>query len=353
VKIPIRNLFYLLCYAWDVLDRADELEVGESTAPELENLVAEVLAGGIERLLRRGLEQGYVELREDSKILRGRIDVQQTIKRVLDRRREAHVITEELSPDVLTNQILKASIATLLRFPTLHRTSRERIAGLYHALRGVSEIRVSASSFYRVRLHTNNREYGVLMSICEMLHRYAVADETGSGMRFVDFVRDETKMRKLFQMFVTNFYRRRQQEYGVEPEAFPWHSSAAHHSAIVALPGLHTDIVLSSTAKKIVVETKYMPEPFRKRFGKTILRSTHVNQIFAYMQNVEARDHSRRPVEGILLYPATTGGFCLKWTLFGHPLTSAAVDLSKTWSEIEGELLLLIGLSEPNVSFVV
>ena len=101
MKIPIRNLFYLLCYAWDVLDRADELEVGTSDTPDLENLMAEVLASGIEHLLRRGMEQGYVEIREDSKVIRGRVDFQQTVKRFLDRRREAHIVTEELSPDIL------------------------------------------------------------------------------------------------------------------------------------------------------------------------------------------------------------------------------------------------------------
>jgi 5-methylcytosine-specific restriction enzyme subunit McrC len=345
VKIPIRNLFYLLCYAWDVLDRADELEVGNSTAPDLENLTAEVLATGVEHLLRRGLERGYVETRQDSNVIRGRIDFQQTIKRFLDRRREAHVVTEELSPDTLTNQLLRASLGALLRFATLTTENRERIAGLHHALRGVSEIRISGSSFYRVRLHTNNREYRVLMSICELLHRYALPDETGFGMRFVDFVRDDVKMRKLFQMFVTNFYRRRQRLYSVNAEAFSWHDSGACHSDEVALPGLHTDIVLTSPVKKIVVETKYMPQPFYKRFGKTILRASHVNQLFAYMQNVEAWDHSRHPVEGVLLYPAVAGAFRLEWRLFGHSFTVAAVDLSKNWQGIERQLLEIVDIA--------
>ena len=122
----------------------------------------------------------------------------------------------------------------------------------------------------------------------------------------------------------------------------------------MVLPGLRTDIVLTTLEKKIVVETKYMPEPFHKRFGKTMLRSAHLNQIFAYMQNVAARDHIARPVEGILLYPATEKPFRLQWTLFGRPLTSAAVDLSATWKDIETQLLQLvnvpIGGTAPHIS---
>ena len=57
VRIPIKNLFYLLCYAWDVLEQGDATEVGTVEAPDLENLMASVLATRLERLMRRGLER--------------------------------------------------------------------------------------------------------------------------------------------------------------------------------------------------------------------------------------------------------------------------------------------------------
>jgi 5-methylcytosine-specific restriction enzyme subunit McrC len=66
VTIPIKNLFYLLCYAWDVLEEGEAAEVGTVEAPDLENLMAFVLIGRLERLLRRGLERDYQEHREDS-----------------------------------------------------------------------------------------------------------------------------------------------------------------------------------------------------------------------------------------------------------------------------------------------
>jgi 5-methylcytosine-specific restriction enzyme subunit McrC len=119
VKIPIRNLFYLLCYAWDVLDRADDIQVGPLAGPDLENLFAVVLATGVEQQLRRGLERNYLEFREDSKCIRGRVDFQETVKRALFRRKEAHVVGEELSADTLSNRIIKSTIRTLLSFSTL------------------------------------------------------------------------------------------------------------------------------------------------------------------------------------------------------------------------------------------
>jgi 5-methylcytosine-specific restriction endonuclease McrBC regulatory subunit McrC len=55
----------------------------------------------MERLLRRGLEQDYRERQEDSRSLRGRIDFQETTKRMLLRQGLANIISDELSPDTL------------------------------------------------------------------------------------------------------------------------------------------------------------------------------------------------------------------------------------------------------------
>jgi hypothetical protein len=69
-----------------------------------------------------------------------------------------------------------------------------------------------------------------------------------------------------------------------------------------------------------------------------------VNQIFAAMQSVEAWEQRRRPVEGILLYPAVAEAFRLRSELFGHSFTVTAVDLSRNWREIETQLLTIIGV---------
>jgi 5-methylcytosine-specific restriction enzyme subunit McrC len=342
VEIPIKNLFYLLYCAWDVLDYADEVEVGSIAAPDLENLMASVLAAGIDRILRRSLERDYQERRADSLYIQGRIDFQETTKRMLPRRMAAHVVSDNLSADTLANRILKAGVKTLLAFPTLSSDNRGELAGLYQGLREVRDLRVCVGDFFRVRLHGNNREYRVLLSVCEMIHRYVLPTEETVGTRFTDFRRDDAKMRKLFQLFVTNFYRRRQNVYRVSVEAFPWSRSSEHHDSSVSLPRLETDIILASSQMKIVIETKFVGRIFDERYGKRTLRPSNVNQVFAYMQNTETRDQHKRSVRGILLYAGIDGPFLLDWTLFGKPLRAVAVDLTEEWSDIEVQLLNVV-----------
>jgi 5-methylcytosine-specific restriction enzyme subunit McrC len=322
-------------------------------APDLENLMASVIAKPLERLLRRGLERDYQEKREDATCIRGRIEFQETAKRMLRRRGAAHVVFDELSPDTLANRILKAAINTLLRFETLASSNREELAGLYRGLRDVSDTRASSDSFYRVRLHRNNQDYRLLLSICEMVQRYALPQEHGRGMQFIHF--DEKQMWKVFQRFVTNFYRRKQDVYRVNPDAFPWLVTESPEVERFSLPGLKTDIVLTSPISRIVIDSKFYEAPFDTQYDKPALKSAHLNQMFAYMQNLVRRDDRGRQVDELILYAAVSGGavpgaFCQDWKLFGHNLRVASLDLSNDWRQIEKSLLSVIGIYSPPAS---
>jgi 5-methylcytosine-specific restriction enzyme subunit McrC len=47
MKIPVRNLYYLLCYAWDRLEEGDVVAAEQEGATELVDLFARVLEGGV------------------------------------------------------------------------------------------------------------------------------------------------------------------------------------------------------------------------------------------------------------------------------------------------------------------
>lgn len=55
-EIPIQNIYYLLAYAWNHFRTADELNVSSSQCPEVHNLLAMLLSGGIRRLATKGMD---------------------------------------------------------------------------------------------------------------------------------------------------------------------------------------------------------------------------------------------------------------------------------------------------------
>ena len=73
MTIPIRNLYYLFCYAWERFPEGGATDVGIDACPDLQNLFARILVNGINQLMRRGLDRGYIEIEEETRSPRGRI----------------------------------------------------------------------------------------------------------------------------------------------------------------------------------------------------------------------------------------------------------------------------------------
>ena len=83
-KIPIANIYYLLCYAWSHVDERDVVRLEELEGLErVHDLLGKVLAEGTFRLIRRGIDRGYRDVREDLAGIRGKIAVGETAKRAL------------------------------------------------------------------------------------------------------------------------------------------------------------------------------------------------------------------------------------------------------------------------------
>ena len=84
-SVPIENIYYLLCYAWNRLDERDLVHVTSTDYTHLLDLLARVLVFGTSHLIKRGLDRGYILESEDLRMLRGRINISTTIGRFVDR----------------------------------------------------------------------------------------------------------------------------------------------------------------------------------------------------------------------------------------------------------------------------
>ena len=91
--IPIRNIYWLLCYAWDQLPEGELVDVSHVELSELADLFAAVLINGTNHLLRRGLEQGYEPREESLATIRGRVNVSVTAKRMQTYQGKAYLLS--------------------------------------------------------------------------------------------------------------------------------------------------------------------------------------------------------------------------------------------------------------------
>jgi 5-methylcytosine-specific restriction enzyme subunit McrC len=213
--IPIQNLYYLLCYAWDQLNQGSFVDVGSTGATELVDLFAIVLVKGIEHLSRRGMERGYEAREEELRSLRGRINLLFTERRLLRYHGRAACSFDDLTTNTLPNQIIRSTLKSLVEEESLDPKNRISVLRVHRDLKGIDEIRVDSTSFRKVQLGRNTSFYRFLLNVCELIHHSRFAEQGGERYRFRDFIRDEKKMALVFQNFLFNFFKMHRPDFKV------------------------------------------------------------------------------------------------------------------------------------------
>jgi 5-methylcytosine-specific restriction enzyme subunit McrC len=345
MSIPIANLYYLLVYAWDVLDEADAAEVGAADIDVPVDLFGRLLRNGIDHVLKRGLDRGYASFTESIPGVRGRLDIGQTVKTASHRSGRLVCAYDELTYDVLHNQILKSTLLRMIAIPDLDRDLRIELRDLVRRFDEVSVIMLTLDAFKKVQLHANNRFYRLLMAVCRLLYRHVLPDPAGEGYRFMGF--SDEQMQTVFEAFVRNFLAREQTAYQVKRERFRWQRVETSPEGLALLPTMETDVSLLNKQARVIVECKY--------YGKTLtkhphseggsLYSSHLYQVFAYLTNLAASDG--RKGGAVLLYPQTDGEIAIDYRVLGSIIRVATIDLAASPAAIGKRLLSCIDLDVP------
>jgi 5-methylcytosine-specific restriction enzyme subunit McrC len=342
----------MLCYAWGHLQEREPARLaplaGISTA---QDLLGKVLAGGINRLLRRGITRGYVERREDFAGIRGKVAMGETVKRALRARGQVACDFEELSADFLPNRILRASLQSLLR-PGIEMDCKVRgeVRAAYLRLGGVAPIRLRRNLFGQVNLGANRRLYRFLISVCGLIYESALVSEKSGATGFFDFRRDEAVMWRLFEEFVTGFYEREQIVYRVNPNGrkIRWTNFGSRDEFSRShIPGMYADLILDSPDRRLIVDTKFYRDAVSgSRYGgHAKLNSANLYQLLAYLRNRQAGIPEGAWHEGMLLYPETNARMRIDIKLEGYWIQARSVNLNQHWKDLHNELLDVIGVA--------
>lgn len=339
-EIPIQNIYYLLCYAWNFLEERDLVDVSAMESPKLVDLFARILTTGTQRLIHRGFDKGYLPNAEATASLRGKINFNVTLKQNLLQNAKAFCEFDEFSYNVLHNRILKTTIEKLYQTDDLSKETKDKLFDTLRWLREVEPVHLTSQTFRRVQLHRNNQFYVFLMNICELVYENLLADEKSGRNRFRDFLRDEKKMNSLFENFVFNFYRKRT-NYNVCQMLIEWNAESKDDSHLQFLPKMRTDVTIECPTRKIILDCKYYSNTFQTYYEKESIHSSNLYQIFAYVKNKEI-EKDWENCEGILLYPTVSESYDLNYDIQGHLIRIYTLNLNQDWQHIEKDLLTLI-----------
>lgn len=341
--IPIRNIYYLLCYAWHCLEERDLAEVGDDGETELVNLFARLLIRGVGSLLRRGLDRGYVGLEESIPGIKGRLLLEESLKGGLFELGKARCRFDDFSYDVLHNRILNETLLSLLRVEGIAPEYAAALKQLLYRLPTFTPLALSEREFRRVQLHRGNSHYRFLLNICELVFSSLIPLENGRGYLFRNFLRDRRTMAVLFESFVRNFYKVNRPDLLVKRTDIRWKLTAKTGVGAALLPKMETDVTVEFPDRTVIIDTKYYLEALskRKEFDSEKFRTANLNQMYAYLGNAD--QSLPRPLTGILLYPKVGRSLDEEFTSpDGDRICFKTIDLQAEWGEVEERLAELI-----------
>lgn len=142
--IPIKNIYYMLCYAWkNTLKQEGESLLDKEAFENIYNLLSAILIQEVSRLIKGGIGRGYVECSEELSLVRGKINLDTTIKNQALTRKKIVCDYDEFSENIIINRILKSTMAILFKYPELDKKYRIKMKKLLRNFSNVDEIDLS------------------------------------------------------------------------------------------------------------------------------------------------------------------------------------------------------------------
>jgi 5-methylcytosine-specific restriction enzyme subunit McrC len=332
--IPIKNIYYLLCYAWNKLEESELVDVSAEDESDLLNLLGSVLLNGTKTLLKRGIDRQYLTENEMYQGIKGKINITDSLRKNLFPKGFSVCEFDNLSVDILPNQILKTTLLNLTQIPSLSPTLKQEIRAIIYRLHQVSEIVLTNLIFYQVQISRNNSFYAFLLNISELIYQNLLVNEADGSFQFKDFLRDERQMASIFEEFIRNFYKIEVPEAKVYREDLRWKMAGETHEF---LPKMQTDVSIKINNRKLIIDAKYYKETLQKYYNSEKIHSQNLYQIFAYLKNQEDE-----LAEGVLIYPTVQKSLSLAYTHEGHTIRIETLNLNQDWRRIKGDLLRII-----------
>ncbi|MES2765554.1 MAG: 5-methylcytosine-specific restriction endonuclease system specificity protein McrC [Bacteroidota bacterium] len=347
MQIPIENIYYLLCYAWNSLEEKGRVSVSIDDKTTLLDLFAKVLINGIKQLLKRGIDRNYVSETAEISGVKGKLELAQTLKSNLLLQQKTICTFDEFSANILPNQILVSTILRLLKTQNLDNVLKHELRNLQRRFVEIEPIELHHAIFKNVNFHRNSLIYNFLMNVCEIIYDSTLPAEQESKFTFSDFTRDDARMNRLFENFVRNFYAIEQKEFSiVKRENIEWNFKNVSEESLKYLPQMQTDITLENEEQKIIIDAKFYRETMTLHYDKEKIKSANLYQLFSYLLNQESDGFKTalktKSATGILLYPTIEEEYDLQFAYHEHNIYIRTVNLNAHWRDIAARLQKII-----------
>ena len=284
-SILIKNIYYMLSYAFQTLNQSNYEEIAAEKFEDMQNLFAAILAKGIGFQLKQGLYREYRNCQEDLSVMRGKINMQGTIRNKMSRRQLLACEFDELSENNLLNQILKSTVLLLLKHGNVKARYKDDLKKKMLIFSAVDTLELTSVRWSAIRFGRNNQNYRMLISICQLLAEGLLLTTEQGEYRLAAFLDEHFP------------------QLSVTASQIPW---ALDDGSGTMLPVMQSDITLQLGSSVLIIDAKYYSHTTQEHYGRHTLHSGNLYQIFTYVKNKDyAFGETPHKVSGLLLYAKT------------------------------------------------
>lgn len=340
-SIFIKNVYWMLAYAFTVLRQQEYKTVEKEEFENIHSLFAAILAGGISRQLKQGLYREYVNHKENLLTIRGKIDIPGTINNRNARKQQVACEFDDLSENNILNQIIKTTAFLLMRDENVKAEYRIALKKEMLFFANVAEINLKSIRWNMIRFQRNNQSYRMLVSICQLVLEGMLMTTDSGKYKLASFL-DEQEMSRLYEKFILEFYRKECPEIKASASQIDW---ALDDGDGTYLPTMQSDIMLSKGNKVLIIDAKYYTRTMQDYYNVSKLHSGNLYQIFTYVKNKDKdKKFGDQPhkVSGMLLYAKTDETEQpndYKYLMGNNTIVVRTLDLNQEFSMIKEDLL--------------
>lgn len=339
-NILIRNIYYMLSYAFSILRQSSIEKVSGEAFDHIHNLFAAILANGIGQQLKRGLHREYIARNDHLSVVRGKINLTETLKNRINCSRKIACEFDELSENNVFNQILKTTVLLLLKQKDVNSKYKNDLKQKMLFFSGVDVIDPWTINWSQIRFQRNNHTYRILLSLCQFILEGMLLSQEAGEQKLASFV-DEQRLCRLYEKFILEYYRRHYPELKASASQIPW---AVDDDCRTMLPAMQSDITLTFDKKTLIIDAKYYGKNTQNQYDKRTIHSGNLYQIFTYVKNKALqKGFSDHEISGLLLYAQTAdeiqpdGDFAMS----GNKISVKTLDLNQPFDAIAKQLNII------------
>ena len=334
--ILIRNIYYMLAYAFQELRQNNYAEIDGEKFAEIYDLFAEILKRGISYQLKQGLHREYIHKEDTMSSVRGKIDMNKTI---LLRTRNTNLVGveyDELSENNIYNRIIVTTVNILIKNSSVEKSKKASLKRLMLFFSNVEPIDIRTIRWKTLRFDRNNRNYMMLIYICHFILDGLLMTTEEGKYKMREF--SDEHINRLFEKFVLEYYKKHYPELHACAKKIDWNVDEDVTTKEL-LPIMQTDIMLSRGERSLIIDTKYYCRSLQSQYEKKSIHSGNLYQIHTYV--TECDKDRKGVVDGMLLYAKTNEDIVPDGQMkmaAGNTIYFRTLDLNQEFKEIERQL---------------